>query len=153
MSNNAIDLDAIARSSDPHTSHESAEASKEKKAKIAEHVLTLAIQRGRHGITINEATYALPQFKPVSVSPVFKPLVNKEKLFRRVIGKTTKGRVKYETRIDPETKCRGIIHYHFLALPDSERKRPLNTAAAGGMGGPPSGERRLRERRQGDRRQ
>lgn len=158
MSDHTIDLQPIARNMDPHTSHESAEASKETHNKIAECVLSLAIARGRHGLTINEATDALPQFKAVSVSPVFRPLFNQGKLGRRVIGKTAKDQDKYETRVDPRTNCPGIIHYHFQVVMDAEptasaevvlpaRKPPASIGRS-----TPATERRLRQRRQRDRR-
>src|SRR6266478_6266993 len=163
MSSNTFELEGpVARRTDPHTSHESAEASKQTHKNVAEHILNLAAQRGRHGLTINEATDALSgQFKAVSVSPVFRPLVNKGKLVRRVIGKKANGRVKYETRTDPETNCPGIVHWHFKSVPferttDVEavtavRKQPQSETLAGAVKATRV-ERRQRERRQRDRR-
>lgn len=159
MSINTVDLHPIGRRTDPHTSQESAEASEDTHKNVAEHVLSLAAERGRHGLTINEATDALSQFKAVSVSPVFKPLFNKGKLVRRVIGKTARGRDKYESRIDPETNCPGIIHYHFRveleSTPDIEAifavRKPVGTTGAE-KASSLSAERRLRERRRGERR-
>jgi hypothetical protein len=156
MSTNTIDLDdPIARTSDPPTSDVGAEASKENRQTIAANILALAAKRGNQGITIFEAKELLPEFEVVSLSPVFAPLVRKGKLIRRLIGKKLKGKDCYETRINPKTNCPGNIHWHFKAAPfehttaDVEtvvRKQPKSETLAG------AGERRLRERRQRDRR-
>ncbi len=154
MSGNPIDFLPVARTTDPHTSHESAAASEETHKNIAEHVLRIAAERGGHGLTINEATEALPQFKPWSVSPVFKPLVRQGKLVRRVVGKTARGKDKYETRTDPESNRPVIIHYYFRMV--HERKTEAATSvrkpARPEKASSPSTERRQRERRQSDRR-
>lgn len=101
-----------ARLTDPHTSHESAEESTDVRSQIAQAITALALEAGNSGITINEATEALPQFKPVSVSPVFKPLVNRSVLVRRVIGRNEKGKDLYETREDPNSHRQVIVHFH-----------------------------------------
>jgi hypothetical protein len=157
MSINPIDFQPVARKTDPHTSHESAAASEETHKNIAEHVLRIAADRGGHGLTINEATEALPQFKPWSVSPVFKPLVRQGKLVRHVVGKTGKGKDRYETRIDPESSRPVIVHYYFRMVQDRKteesfvRKPTLGTAGAKDAT-LRSAERRLGERRRRNRR-
>jgi len=132
MSSNLI-VHPGARSTDPITSHESAETSGELRGKIANAILDFALQAGSKGVTINEATAALPQFKAVSISPIFKPLVKAEKLVRKVIGRTDpserwpKGKEVYETRVDPSTNKKCIVHFHHAVV----AKKPTSTGPGG----------------------
>jgi hypothetical protein len=106
----------VARATDPETSHLSAEASHELRTQIAERVLEIALSAGAGGITINEATAALPEFKPVSVSPIFSPLVRQGKLVRRVIGHSDKGKEIYEKRLDTQSNRQCLVHYHHTVV-------------------------------------
>ncbi len=107
-----------ARTTDPLTSHASAESSGKLRGKIAQAILDLAEQAGKNGITINEATAALPQFKAVSISPIFKPLVRSGKLVRRLIGRTEmspkwpRGKEIFQTRLDPSSNRECVLHFH-----------------------------------------
>jgi hypothetical protein len=112
------------------TSHQSHENSGESRGNIAGAIESLALQAGANGITINEATTALPQFKAVSVSPVFKPLVKSGKLFRRIIGRTEpsekwpNGKDILQTRFDPTTNRECVLHFHHSV----DKKPPTSVA-------------------------
>jgi hypothetical protein len=124
-------LDSVARTSDPHTSHEALSDDKKSK-RVADTITRLALEAGERGLTINEAAAIMPEHKPWSVSPKFKPLVRRGKLVRNVVGRTEptkrhpEGRAKFETRPDPETGCDCIVHYHHTVL--APKKKPGSVA-------------------------
>ena len=100
-----------ARKTDPHTSQESAEESKESSQTIAERVANLALDAGNEGITSYEAADAL-NASIVSVSPVIKPLIEMGILFRKVIGYKKTGKEIYKTRINPISGHSVAINFH-----------------------------------------
>jgi len=144
MSHNVIEFpDHLgARSTDPVTSDQSAEQSGKVRGKIADAVEELAEQAGERGIIINEATAALPQFKPVSISPVFRPLVRTGKLFQVVLGYTKPSPKRaskpiYATRFDSTTNrnCNLYFHHSVRGKKGSGAVSSFDPPPARGFGG------------------
>jgi len=132
-----------ARTTDPHTSHESAEENREQSETIAERVVDLALAAGNDGITSYEAASRL-NINIISVSPVIKPLIDDGFLFRHVIGHKPSGREIYQTRINPDSGQPVTINFHHtIKKKDAVSAESLQTTATART------ERRRRERRQG----
>ena len=119
-----------ARSSDPLTSHE-ALGDEELRTRISDEIDRVAREAGLAGVTINETAEALPKYKPWSISPMFKPLVCRGVLVRRLVGVTEpssrfpEGKEIYETRVDAVTHKHCIVHYHHSVF-----KKPSSSAPA-----------------------
>lgn len=122
--------DSAARKTDPLTSHEAPNDPK-LRARISDAILQVALEAGAAGVTINECAEKLSDYKAWSISPMFKPLVRRGLLVRRVLGVTEPtrrwpdGKEIFETRVDPITHKRCIVNYHHTVL-----KKPAATAPA-----------------------
>jgi hypothetical protein len=105
------------RHSDPASSHESAGKIDNLAAKLRARVLTIASEAREHGVTISEASAAIPEHRAHSISPRFAELVESGHLVRVLVGhgKPTKrfpcGVPRYMTRWDEQTKRNVIIHW------------------------------------------
>jgi hypothetical protein len=121
------------RNTDPETSYASAAAVGALAARLRARVLTIAHEARERGITINEASAAIPEHRAHSVSPRFAELVERGHLVRVLVGhgKNTKrfpcGIPRYMTRWDEQTKRDVIVHW----LPEfAPTKKPPTSAQA-----------------------
>ena len=127
----------LARSSDPETSHEAAEAFSKSSGAVDKHILELARTAAEHGITQADVVDAMPEYKPGSITPRFARLVRKGLLVRVRVGtgRPTKyfpsGRPLYVTRVDITTRHRVLVHWcPEFAPTTSELERNSDPAVA-----------------------
>ena len=98
------------RNSDPATSHASAAAVSALAARLRARVLTITGEAREHGVTISEASAAIPEHRAHSISPRFAELVERGHLLRVLVGhgKSTKrfpgGVPRYMTEFAPTKK-------------------------------------------------
>jgi hypothetical protein len=118
------------RNSDPATSHAPAAAVGALAARLCARVLAMAGEAREHGVTISEASAAIPEHRAHSISPRFAELVERGHLVRVLVGhgKSTKrlpgGIPRYATRWDEQTKRNVIIHWLPLFAPTKKAIAP-----------------------------
>lgn len=121
------------RNTDPASSHESAAAVGALAARLRARVLDIAGEAGAHGVTISEASAAIPQHRPHSISPRFAELVECGYLVRVLVGHGTHtkrfpgGVPRYVTRWDEQTKRNVIVHWSPEFVPTG---KPATSAQA-----------------------
>lgn len=121
------------RNTDPETSHESAAAVGALAARLRARVLTIAHEAREHGVTIAEASAAIPEHRAHAISPRFAELVERGHLVRVLVGhgmptKRFPGGVpRYLTRWDEQTKRNVIVHWSPEFVPTG---KPATSAQA-----------------------
>ena len=115
-----------ARNSDPHSSHEAAEAVEQLAGKLRARIVPLVRATGTAGATQSEIAAQMAEYKQSSITPRFIELIERKLIVRVLVGfgKRTRrypnGVPRYITRFDPVTKHNVTLYW----FPGYEPKPP-----------------------------